>query len=29
MIEGGSSRNYIETKKLMYASVTPPMICHS
>jgi uroporphyrinogen decarboxylase len=24
MIEGGSSRNYIETKKLMYASTPPP-----
>ena len=26
MIEGGSSRNYIETKKLMYASAPPPEI---
>lgn len=24
MIEGGSSRNYIETKRMMYASATPP-----
>jgi uroporphyrinogen decarboxylase len=29
MIEGGSSRNYIETKKMMYASApTTPQNCH-
>jgi uroporphyrinogen decarboxylase len=29
MIEGGSSRNYIETKKLMYASAPITQDCHS
>ena len=29
MIEGGSSRNYIETKKLMYSSGTPTQILSS
>jgi uroporphyrinogen decarboxylase len=28
MIEGGGSRNYIETKKLMHASGIPPQSCH-
>jgi len=29
MIEGGSSRNYIETKKMMYASAPTSLDCHS
>jgi len=29
MIEGGSSRNYIETKKMMYASTPAFLDCHS